>query len=100
MRRVLDWMIGFIAPSTLIHFGTTGKYSAIADLHTLQFTVAHTPGFSVFTSSILETDLLHPQCNFTSHMESSFASLIPFLPFLLDHLRLPSPEPDPILDYN
>jgi hypothetical protein len=33
-------------------------------------------------------------------MESSFHSLIPFLAFLLEHLRLPSPELDPILDKN
>jgi hypothetical protein len=47
-------MIEFIA---LIH--STRKYmrySAIADLHTLQFTVTQTLGFSVFTSRILATD--------------------------------------------
>jgi hypothetical protein len=33
------------------------QYSAIADLHTLQFTVTHALGFSVFTSRILATDL-------------------------------------------
>jgi hypothetical protein len=37
-------------------FGTTGNYSAIADLHTLQFTVTHTLRFSVFTSHILVTN--------------------------------------------
>jgi hypothetical protein len=31
--------------------------SAIAILHTLQFTIAHALGFSVFTSRILATDL-------------------------------------------
>jgi hypothetical protein len=37
-RRVLDWMIGFI--NTLYtQLSTTGNYRAIADLHTLQFTV-------------------------------------------------------------
>jgi hypothetical protein len=55
-RRVLNWMIGFIN-SLYMQLGTTGKYSAIADLHTLQFTVTHTPGFSVFTGRILVTDL-------------------------------------------
>jgi hypothetical protein len=34
----------------------TLKYSAIADLHTFQFTVAHALGFSVFTSRLLESD--------------------------------------------
>jgi hypothetical protein len=36
--------------------GTAGIYSAIADLHTLQFTITHTLGFSVFTSRMLATD--------------------------------------------
>jgi hypothetical protein len=36
---------------------TTDNYSAIADLHTSQFTVTHALGFSVFTSRILATDL-------------------------------------------
>jgi hypothetical protein len=34
----------------------TSNYSAIADLHTLQFTVTHTLGYSVFSSRILATD--------------------------------------------
>jgi hypothetical protein len=33
------------------------QYSAIVDLHTLQFTVRHAVGFSVFTSHILATHL-------------------------------------------
>jgi hypothetical protein len=33
------------------------QYSAITDLHTLQFTVTHALGFSVFTNRILATDL-------------------------------------------
>jgi hypothetical protein len=37
-RRVLDWVSG--STDTLhIQFGTAGNYSAIADLHILQFTV-------------------------------------------------------------
>jgi hypothetical protein len=54
-RWVLDWMIGFI--DTFIH--TTRdytQYSAVDDLHNLQFTVTHTLAFSVFTSRILATD--------------------------------------------
>jgi hypothetical protein len=49
-------MIGFI-DTLFSQFGTTGNYSAIADLQTLQFTGTHALGFSVFTSRILETDL-------------------------------------------
>jgi hypothetical protein len=47
-------------------------------INTLQFTVTHAPGFSVFTSHILATDLSY--CNFKSYTESSLFSLIPFLP--------------------
>jgi hypothetical protein len=53
-------MIGFISSwvthsllVTLIY----RQYSAIADVHTFQFTVAHTLGFSVSTSHLLATDL-------------------------------------------
>jgi hypothetical protein len=38
-------------------FLITLKYSAIADLHTFQFTVAQALGFSVFASRLLATDL-------------------------------------------
>jgi hypothetical protein len=55
-RRVLDWMIGFI-DSLYTALGTTDSYSAIADLHTLQFTVTQALGFSVFISRIPATDL-------------------------------------------
>jgi hypothetical protein len=78
---VLDWMIGFIAPYTFT-LETTSNYSAIADLHTLQFTIAHTLGLSVFTSHILATNLPQSHCHFTSHMNSSFHNLVPFMPLL------------------
>jgi hypothetical protein len=55
------------------------KYSAIADLHTLQFTVSHELMFSVFTSRILAMELQLSHCHFESHMKSSFHRLIPFL---------------------
>jgi hypothetical protein len=40
IRQGLDWLIGFIDHlyTALI---TTRNYSAVADLHTLQFTVTH-----------------------------------------------------------
>jgi hypothetical protein len=51
IRRVLDRIAGLI--DTLFpQIGSTGNYSAIADLHTLQFIVTHAPGSSVFTSRI------------------------------------------------
>jgi hypothetical protein len=47
-------MIGFI--STLVTSSlNTLKYSAMAELHNLQFTVAHALGFSVSTSRLLTT---------------------------------------------
>jgi hypothetical protein len=49
-------MIGFI-DTLYTPLGTTGNYSAIYDLRTLQLTVTHALGFSVFTSRILATDL-------------------------------------------
>jgi hypothetical protein len=56
-RRVLNWMIGFIDTVYIHTIRDYRKYRAIADLHTLQFTVTHTLAFSVFTSRILATDL-------------------------------------------
>jgi hypothetical protein len=92
-------MIGFI-DTFYTQLGTTGNYSSIADLHTLQFTVTHALGFSVFTSRILATDLSQYHYRFKSHMKSSFHSLIPSLLCLLNHLGLSSPELDPVLDNN
>jgi hypothetical protein len=51
-------MIGFIGTSVTLSLSLIyNQYSAIADLHNLQFAVAHTLGFSVFTSHLLATDL-------------------------------------------
>jgi hypothetical protein len=86
-------MIGFIGTYTFTQFSTIGNYTAIAIPHTLQFTVLHALGFSVFTSRILATDFSQSHCNFKhhcnystcvvfdSHTKSSWNSLIPFLPF-------------------
>jgi hypothetical protein len=71
-------MIGFIDTLYTV-LGNTGNYSAIADLHTLQFTVAHALGFSVVTSRILTTDLQQCHHNFKWHMKASFHGLITFL---------------------
>jgi hypothetical protein len=63
------------------------QYSAIADLHTLQFTVTHAVVFSVFISRILATDLSQSHCNFKLHMKSSsFHSLIPY--FIIPQLPI------------
>jgi hypothetical protein len=77
--QVLDWINGFIASYT---FTTRDyrQYSAIAILHTFQFTVAPALGFSGFTSRILATDLSQSHCHFKSYMKSSYHTLIPSLP--------------------
>jgi hypothetical protein len=75
----LDWVIGFITPYTLTSYYR--QYSAIAILHTLQFTVAHALGFSVFPSRILATDLSQTQWHFKS-LEAFFAQSNFFLPLL------------------
>jgi hypothetical protein len=40
------------------------SYSAISDLHNLQFTVTHALGFPVFTSRILVTELRQSHCEY------------------------------------
>jgi hypothetical protein len=73
----------------LIHsqFETTGNYSAIAVPHT-HFPPYHCTRFSVFTSGILATGYNRLTVVFKSHMESSFHSLISFLPLFCNcHFR-------------
>jgi hypothetical protein len=55
-------MIGFIGTSitTSLNFN---QYSAIADLHNLQFAVTHALGFSVFTSRLPVTELKQSHCD-------------------------------------
>jgi hypothetical protein len=63
------------------------QYSAITDLHTFQFTVAHALGISVSIIRILATDL-NTETIVSNHYEV-------FLPFLLQ-----SPwNADPILQF-
>jgi hypothetical protein len=56
-ERALDWTIGFIEPSLYNFSLNYNQYSTIADLHNLQFIVAHALGFSVSTSRCLVADL-------------------------------------------
>jgi hypothetical protein len=79
-----------------LYIHTFRVYSAIIILHTFQFNVAHTLGFSVFTSRVLATGFSQSHCNFKSHMKSSLQSPIPFLSHLPSHLGLSSPELDPV----
>jgi hypothetical protein len=52
--RLDDWIYWHLIHSTWDY----RQYSTITDLHTLQFTVTHTLGFSVFTSRILATGFI------------------------------------------
>jgi hypothetical protein len=66
---VLVRMIGFI--STLVTTSLNySQYSDIADLHTLQFTVAHAIGLAVFTSRLVATDL-NNETSTSKHYKSS-----------------------------
>jgi hypothetical protein len=70
----MDWMIGFIR-HLYTPLGTTDNHSAVADLRTLQFTVAQSRRFSVFNSRILEMDFI-TVCHFKSRMNFCFHRLI------------------------
>jgi hypothetical protein len=59
-------MIEFI--DTLVtQLGTAGNYSAVAVVHTLQFTVAHALGFSAFTCHIQTTELYNSLTATSNH---------------------------------
>jgi hypothetical protein len=68
------------------------QYSAIAILHTLQFTVTHALRFSVFTSRVQATDLKQSHCHFKPHMKTSFPSLISFLPLFSTQFNSSAPQ--------
>jgi hypothetical protein len=51
------------------------QYSAIADLHTFQFTVAHTLRFSFSTSRLLATDL-NTETSTSNHSEVLWSFLV------------------------
>jgi hypothetical protein len=70
-------MIGFINTSVTLSLLITLKYSAIADLHTFQFSVAHALGFPVVTSRLLAT-VLNTE---TKHLKNHYEV------FLLFHLQ-------------
>jgi hypothetical protein len=60
-------MIGFIGTSVTSSLNDT-YYSAIADLHNLEFTFAHALGLSVFTSHLLAMDL-NTETSTSTHYE-------------------------------
>jgi hypothetical protein len=66
-------MIGFISTSVTISLNYN-QYSAIADLHIFQFTVAHPLGISVSISLLLATDL-----NTQTSISNCYEDFLPFL---------------------
>jgi hypothetical protein len=86
----------------LIHSHNSGLQSvtALSLIYPFYSSPSHTHYGSVFTSLILATDLSQSHCDFKSHTKSSFHGLIHFLSFLSNHLPMPSPEFDPILENN
>jgi hypothetical protein len=66
-------MIGFTSTSVSSPLNRT-QYSAIADLHTFQFNVAHALGFSVSTSRLLATDF-----NTETYTSYQYEAFLPFL---------------------
>jgi hypothetical protein len=57
---VLVWMIAFVSTLGYTHslnYTQYRPYSAITDLHTFQFTIAHALGFSLSTTHLLAMDL-------------------------------------------
>jgi hypothetical protein len=91
-------MIGYIGTSVTISLNYNW-YNAIADLHNLQFTVAHALRFSVSTSCLLATDLNTE--TFTSNHPEVFMSFLVQSPWSLgtrlkvchsSSLRLPAKD--------
>jgi hypothetical protein len=54
MCRGMNWILGLL--TTYTHHSELHVITALSLIYTLQFTVTHTLGFSVFTSSKLATD--------------------------------------------
>jgi hypothetical protein len=67
-------MIGFIGISVASSLNHT-QYSAIADLYTFQFTLAHALGFSVSISGLLATDI-NTETSTSNHYEVFFPLLV------------------------
>jgi hypothetical protein len=67
-------MIRFIGTSVTISLNHT-YYSAIAQLHNLQFTVAHALGFSLVTTRLLATDL-NTETSTSNYYEVSLPFLV------------------------
>jgi hypothetical protein len=96
-RQGLDWMIGF-NDTLYTQLETTFNYSAVAGLHTLQFTGTQALEFSGFTSRVLATDLQSSHCHSSTHEvffpeSNSFLAISSQLPPTADSVNSISPLP-------
>jgi hypothetical protein len=94
MVFLVGWL-DLLTPYTFTQFGSTGNYSDIAILYTLQFTAAHALGFSAFISRILATDLSQSHFSFKLTHEVFLAQSNSFLAIILQ-----LPIPNTWLDYS
>jgi hypothetical protein len=77
LDRMNGFIVTFLAQSLLITNNATRtckQYSATADPHNLQFTLAHALGFSVSTSRLIATDL-NKETGTLNHYEVFLSSL-------------------------
>jgi hypothetical protein len=101
-----DWIYWLLIHTTRNY----RQYRGIADLHTLQFTVTHALGFSVFTSRILVTDFITASLSLQITHEvflslpNYFLAIILQLPISKTRLNsnplLPSSYPDRLASRN
>jgi hypothetical protein len=90
-------MIAFIYP-LYTPLRTTRNYSVIGNLYALQITAAALSMSSLLSSPVVSWQRIYNSLTVTTaHTKSSLHSLIPFLPLLLNHFRLPSQETPPVL---
>jgi hypothetical protein len=88
IRRGLDWMIGFISPYTFTHLENTRTGNTTLSLFHVRCTRTR-----ILSSLVVSWQRISNSLTSTH----TWHSLIPFLPFILNHLPLPPPELDAIL---
>jgi hypothetical protein len=87
---VLDWVIGFI-DILYTQFLTAGNIT-LSPIYTIYRSQLHTDQCSQSSLVISGQRIYNSLTVTTAHKKYSFHRLIPFLPFLLNHFRLPTLE--------